>query len=88
MRIDDSNSLQYGQLNQLKRLQSKAEQGSAKGTAASGSSAGEGAQASGGSSRADRIEQLKQAYSQGNSVDIGKLADKLMQTGVFFDEKA
>jgi hypothetical protein len=39
-------------------------------------------------SRAERIEQLKQMFSAGKPIDVNKLADKLIESGIFFDEKA
>lgn len=39
-------------------------------------------------SRTDRIEKLKQMFSEGRPIDVNKLADKLMESGIFFNEKA
>jgi anti-sigma28 factor (negative regulator of flagellin synthesis) len=39
-------------------------------------------------SRVERIEQLKQMFQAGKPIDVNKLADKLIESGIFFDEKA
>lgn len=41
-----------------------------------------------GPSRADRLDALKQNFSQGKSVDLSKLADKMLGVGNLFNEKA
>jgi len=41
-----------------------------------------------GPSRADRLDKLKQSFSQGKPVDLGKLADKMLGVGNLFNEKA
>jgi Anti-sigma-28 factor, FlgM len=38
-------------------------------------------------SRADRIEKLKQMFSAGKPIDVNKLADKLIESGMLFDDK-
>jgi anti-sigma28 factor (negative regulator of flagellin synthesis) len=39
-------------------------------------------------SRAERIEKLKNMFSEGRPIDVNKLADKLVQSGIFFNDKA
>lgn len=39
-------------------------------------------------SRAQRIENLKQQFAAGKPIDVNQLANKLVESGIFFDEKA
>lgn len=40
------------------------------------------------SQRAERIDALKKMFSTGQPIDVNKLADKLVESGIFFNEKA
>lgn len=41
-----------------------------------------------GTDRADKIAKLKEAIRSGQTPDLQKLADTLLESGIFFDEKA
>ncbi|MCL6516742.1 flagellar biosynthesis anti-sigma factor FlgM [Alicyclobacillus sp.] len=54
-----------------------------------GPSAGDPAvQAAEGGDRAERIARLKEAFRNGQTPDLQRLADTLLQSGIFFDERA
>lgn len=38
--------------------------------------------------RAERIASLKQQFASGQPIDVNKLASKLVESGILFDEKA
>jgi anti-sigma28 factor (negative regulator of flagellin synthesis) len=77
MRIDDSNRLSYIQTGYSQRRSESVERTASTSDAHSADT-----------SRAERLEKLKKMMSEGRSIDAGKLADKLLDSGIFFDERA
>lgn len=37
--------------------------------------------------RSDRIEQLKQMFQEGRPINVSQLAQKLLESGIFYDQK-
>ncbi|MDB5084332.1 MAG: hypothetical protein JWN30_1218 [Bacilli bacterium] len=74
MKINDANRYPLYNLNPVTKLTAAQQNKSEKSTANVDTS------------RQDRLEQLKNRYAQGAPIDAGKLADKLLGSGMF-DER-
>lgn len=80
MRIDDSKRVPYEPL----KTQQRAESTTSPTPVATPSDVKTEADVT----RADRIEKLKEMFQADRPIDVNKLADKLLESGIFFNEKA
>lgn len=94
MRIDDSSHFSYVAGSLSKQAQPVPQKNSnTSGVSSAQSSLSQSAaetQSSGAGTtpRSERIEQLKQMMAQGQPINVSKLADSMMKSGLFVDENA
>ncbi|MCL6442176.1 MAG: hypothetical protein K6T83_01710 [Alicyclobacillus sp.] len=78
MRIDDANRVGYENYDRLKPASQSANPAKTQTNKNEALS----------TSRADKLAQLKQAFQSNRPIDVNQLAETLLKTGIFFDEKA